>query len=135
MDGELIYLDPAAILRLVIESPETDALRDELSCWPERVTSSVSKPEVVREARRRSAEAEGLARKVLSGLALVNVDEEVLRLATELGVPDVRTLDALHVATALSLAGDLGAFVSYDGRMLLAADAAGLKVLVPGASP
>lgn len=134
MDGKLLHLDPSALMKLVVDSPETHALRDELSRWPERVTSRLSVVEVVREARLVSDAAESVARKVLSGVALVNVDEEVLRLAADLDVPDLRTTDAIHVATALSLEGDLGSFVSYDGRMLLAADAAGLSVLVPGAT-
>ncbi|WP_119067335.1 type II toxin-antitoxin system VapC family toxin [Rubrobacter indicoceani] len=142
MDGKLLYLDPTAIVKLVVEAPETDALREELARWPERVTSRLSVAEVGREARLLYSEgAAVVAREVLSGLALVNVDAEVLRLAADLelpGLPDPAgppTLDVIHLATGLSLAGDFGAFVSYDGRMVLAADAAGLNVLVPGASP
>ncbi|MGI8649007.1 MAG: PIN domain-containing protein [Rubrobacter sp.] len=140
MDGLLLYLDPTAIVKLVVEASETEALREELVRWPERATSRLSVAEVVREARLHSEGAAGIARKVLSGLALVNVDAEVLELAADLDVPSLPglpTLDVIHLATALSLSlsGDLGAFVSYGGRMLLAADAAGLNVLVPGASP
>ncbi len=138
MDGLLLYLDPTAIVKLVVEASETEALREELVRWPERATSRLSVAEVVREARLHSEGAAGIARKVLSGLTLVNVDAEVLELAADLDVPSLPglpTLDVIHLATALSLSGDLGAFVSYDGRMLLAADAAGLNVLVPGASP
>lgn len=135
MDGRLLYLDPTAIVKLVVGAPETEALREELTRWPERVTSRLSVAEVVREAWHHSEGAADVARTVLSGLALVNADEDVLRLAADLDLPGLPTLDAIHLATGLSLSGDLGAFVSYDGRMLLAADAAGLNVLVPGASP
>jgi uncharacterized protein len=51
--------------------------------------------------------------------------------AAKLEPPSLRTLDAVHLASALSLGDDLGAFVAYDRRLAEAAEAAGIEVLAP----
>jgi predicted nucleic acid-binding protein len=70
------------------------------------------------------------ARDVLQGIALVPIDDAILREAADLSPVSLRTLDAIHVATALSLAPDVTTLVTYDGR--LAEAAAGISIVAPG---
>ena len=62
------------------------------------------------------------------------VDDDVRRLAATVGSPSLRSLDAIHLATALSLGDDLGAFCCYDRRLASEAEAVGLAVLAPGSA-
>jgi predicted nucleic acid-binding protein len=71
------------------------------------------------------------AAAVLAFIAVVPIDESVRALAGKLHPPELRTLDAVHVATALSLGPDLEAVVTYDARLTAAAKANGLTVLSP----
>jgi predicted nucleic acid-binding protein len=71
------------------------------------------------------------AEQVIGQMVLVEVDEDVVAAAGRLQPPELRTMDALHVATAALLAGDLDALVSYDRRMLDAGRLAGLPTLSP----
>lgn len=140
MSGELIYLDSSALLRLVVRTSGTDALREELLRWPERVTSRISWLELLRYVRGGKAgldraACERSAADVLSRIALVEVDRAVVEAAAGLEAPGLGVSEALHVGAALSLGEDLGALVSYSGAVLLAADGAGLAVLAPGAAP
>lgn len=109
------------------------ALRRSLGAWPERVSSALAAVEVMRALRRARASAavRRRAADVLDRIGLATIDEAVLAAAARRGPPDLRSLDAIHLATALSLAGDLGVFVTYDGRQARAAARAKLRVLSP----
>jgi predicted nucleic acid-binding protein len=131
MAGKLLYLDSSAIVKLVVPEPETKALRDLLRSWPERVSSVVARIEVERVARRIGGGAVRRARSVLSRIALVGLDEPVVRVAAALDPPELRTLDAIHLATAISLGGDLGALCVYDVRLGAAAASKTVEVLAP----
>lgn len=131
MAGELLYLDSSAIVKLVVPEPETKALGDLLRSWPERVSSVIARIEVERVARRIGGGAIRRARSVLSRLALVEMDEAVVRMAAGLQPAELRTLDAIHLATALSLGEDLGVLCAYDVRIGSASAAAGVKVVAP----
>lgn len=67
----------------------------------------------------------------LSDIALIPMDDAVLAVARHLDPSGLRSLDAIHLATALSIGTDLGALFSYDDRLTAAAEAAGLRVLAP----
>jgi uncharacterized protein len=123
--GKLLYLDSSAIVKLVVPEPETKALREFLESWPERVSSVVARIEVERGARRIGGGAIRRARTVMSRIALVELDEEVVRTAASLDPPTLRTLDAIHLATALSLRGALGVVSAYNGRLAAAASSKG----------
>ncbi|CCG01140.1 conserved protein of unknown function, putative toxin of TAS system [Blastococcus saxobsidens DD2] len=71
-------------------------------------------------------------RAVVAALHLVPPDDDVLGLAAGLPGTDLRSRDALHLASALQIGADLAAFVAYDGRLTAAAEAAGLVVAQPG---
>jgi len=127
----LLYLDSWAIVKLVVPEPETKALRELLRSWPERVSSVVARIEVERAARRIGAGGVRRARTVLSRVALIELDDDVVRTAAALEPPALRTLDAIHLATALSLGEDLGALCAYDARLGEAAVSKTMEVFSP----
>ncbi|MHB1535809.1 MAG: type II toxin-antitoxin system VapC family toxin [Acidimicrobiales bacterium] len=129
----MIYLDSSALMKLVRREDETDALRhwlrerlDDLA-----VTSELGRVEVLRAARRLGSQVIVEARAVVGDLDLVPLDRAVQEVACELEGPLLRTLDALHLASALLLGAELTAFVTYDHRLVAAAKAAGLRVSTP----
>ena len=133
MAATLAYLDSSALVKLVVREAGTEALRAWLTGHPEVVSSALAVTEVRRAigrlSRRRSLSDR--ARLVLDGVALLAVDASVLESAAGLEPAELRTLDAIHVASALSLERDLGAFVTYDDRAAQAARKAGLPVETP----
>lgn len=133
----MIYLDSSALMKLVRREDETEALRSWLEVRPQQpaVTSELGRVEVLRAARRLGGQVMLEARAVVGDLDLVPLDRAVQDVACELGDPLLRTLDALHLASALLLGDELAAFVAYDQRLVGAAKAAGLLVSVPGQPP
>jgi predicted nucleic acid-binding protein len=129
----LLYLDSSAIVKLVWREPETGALLEVLSEWPERVSSEVARVEVSRAVRRAGGDPDDIRRagEILDRLGLIHVDAEVLSIAAEVSPGELRSLDAIHLATALSLGDDLGALAVYDERLARAATANGLITLSP----
>ena len=129
----MLYLDASALVKLVVAEPESPALLQLLRAWPVRVSSALSLAEVPRALRRAgfSAGARRRARDVLARINLVDIDRRVLAGAAALDPAALRTLDAIHLATALSLREDLQAVVSYDRRLTAAAQRAQLEVLAP----
>ena len=134
MNGGLLYLDSSAIVRFVLAEPETDALVEFLSWWPERISSVLARVEVLRAVRRAGAR-EAVYRRaesVVARIGLVGIDAAVLSLAEDLEPQELRTPDAIHLATALSVGEDLGGLVSYDSRLSRVATSSGIPVLTPG---
>ena len=128
----MVYLDSSALVKLLREEPESAALLRYLADHPQRASSALARVEVFRALRRANAlpALHRRAELVLSSLALLPLDEPVLEEAAGLPPRNLRTLDALHLATALSLDG-LDAFVTYDARLDAAAASAGLLVASP----
>jgi uncharacterized protein len=124
------YLDSSALVKLIAREPETAALRQELARWPHRVSSLLAAIEVTRTARRLGALATPLAPRVLAGLRLLAIDP-IAPIAMQIGGTTLRSLDAIHLATAASITADLGALITYDRRMITEAQALGLPVLSP----
>lgn len=87
--------------------------------------------ESIRACARRSAEDALEARRWLEGVSLLPIDDLILDLASELGPKSLRSLDALHLATALSVRDEVGLFVTYDERLADAANNQGLPVGQP----
>jgi predicted nucleic acid-binding protein len=131
--GELLYLDSSALVKLVLPEAESGALIASLAAWPVRVTSELATVEVLRAARRASAEPAltQRAKEVLAGVHLLKIDTDLLDRAARLEPRSLRSLDALHLASALSLGDDLGAIAVYDGALAAAAAACSLRVLTP----
>ena len=84
-----------------------------------------------RAARRRNPHAYDAARALLGGMELVDLDADIRRAAVDLDARGLRSLDAIHLATALSLGERCGTFFAYDERLIAAARAHGLSVTVP----
>ena len=127
----MLYLDSSAIVKLVAREPGTPELVEAVRADPAVVSSALAWTEVIRTVRRARGRVAG-ARDVLEGIALVPIDDGILRGAADLAPVALRTLDAIHVATALSLRGDLASLVTYDDRLAAAAAAAGIRVVAPG---
>ena len=124
------YLDASALVKLIAVEPETVALRRELSRWPRRVTSLLARVEVTRTADRIGGQAPALAPGVMSRLQLLAIDP-VVPAAAQIGGTTLRSLDAIHLATALGIAHELGALITYDLRMIAEGEALGLPILSP----
>ncbi|HEU0335749.1 MAG TPA: type II toxin-antitoxin system VapC family toxin [Gaiellaceae bacterium] len=125
-----LFLDSSALVKLVAAEPESEALRTYLGD-PRRaiVVSELAVTEVTRAARRVGADPTD----ALAECDIVLLRSPLLVAAAALDPPTLRTLDAIHLATALSLAGVLDAFVAYDQSLLAAARYHGLDVASPGA--
>jgi predicted nucleic acid-binding protein len=128
------YLDTSAIVKLVSPEAETDALIAAIAAWPDRVTSCLARTEVHRALwrARASRAVRTRAEAVLSGLVLVRLDDAVIARASAFRDPALRSLDALHLAAALSLGDYPEAFVTYDARLARAARRQRLSVRHPG---
>lgn len=130
----MIYLDSSALLKIVFLEAESVALQEWLATQDDAlVTSELARVEVLRACRRLDPEAIPAARALLGQLDRVPLTGEVLELAAAVGAPVLRSLDALHLASALSLGVPDLVLVGYDRRLLEAADAAGLGTHRPGA--
>lgn len=131
-----VYLDSSAIVKLIVAERESTALVDALEEWPDRLSSALARVEVHRALWRVRAPRAIRARAdaVLSRLVLVHIDQPVLSRASSFTDPILRALDAIHLATALSIGDVPGAFITYDARLAVAAQKQRLDVRHPGAS-
>lgn len=125
------YLDASAFVKLVKDEPESAALDAALEAWPRKSSSALLEVEGPRAARRTNPLAYDAARALIGGMELVEIDADIRRAAAALEDPGLRSLDAIHLATALSLGDRCGAFFAYDERLIAAARAHGLGVTVP----
>jgi predicted nucleic acid-binding protein len=129
----LLYLDSSAIVKLVSREPETSALTAVVRDDPSLISSELAWTEVVRAVRRARGRV-ARAERVLNGMALVPIDGGILRTAAMLAPSTLRTLDSIHLATALSLGDDLSHMVTYDDRLARGAAGAGIDVIAPGST-
>ena len=105
MTEGLLYVDSSALVKLVVAEPETPALMARLSQTSNLVSSAVAAVEVIRAARRASTSeaVAARAREVVRAVHLLAVDARVLDHAADLEPRGLRTLDAIHLASALSI--------------------------------
>lgn len=129
----LAYLESSAVAKLVIDEAESPALKEALSDMAARLTSVVAEIEAHRALRRTAPNPERMEQleTALAGLELVELGVAVRHRAGTLDPPGLRSLDAIHLASALSLGDELGAFVCYDARLSAVATEHGLPVLAP----
>ena len=125
------YLDSSAIVKLAISEPESIALRRYLRRRRPLISSALARTEVLRAMLPAGAEAVTRGRSVLQRLDLVRVNDRILNAAGVLQPPELRSLDAVHLATAQELGSDLTAFVTYDDRMAAAAKHLGCNIVQP----
>jgi predicted nucleic acid-binding protein len=128
----VLYLDSSALLKLIVEEDETHALGRFLVDYPLRCCSVVGRVEVLRIARLVDDDlVVEQAHDVLARIHLVDLGALTIRRAIDVNPRALRTLDAIHLATALSLDPDLLGMVVYDTRLAAAARASGLTVWAP----
>jgi predicted nucleic acid-binding protein len=133
-----LYLDSSAIVKLIVSEPESQALVETVRGHGV-VTSEIALAEVPRAiwrmlSGRRAREREQVLRevpRVLESLAYVPVDRALLVRAGSFREAYLRTLDAIHLASALAVDTDVAAIVTYDERQAEAAESAGIVCLKP----
>lgn len=124
------YLDTSAIAKLVLDEPGSWAMRR----WfveAERVTSSRIGVIETRRAANREVHDQAHLDDVIHSLEVIELDGAIAGAAQTIGPPSLRTLDAIHLASALALGPELDAFVTYDDRLADAARGVGLPVVRP----
>ena len=131
MNGRLAYLDTSAFVKAPLGERDARALAAAADEWGMRASSAMLRVEATRAAARVGTPAVEAVGAALRRVVLVPVDDEVLDIAAHVADPGVRPLDAIHLATALSLGDDLGVLLTYDARMADAARSLGLPVASP----
>jgi predicted nucleic acid-binding protein len=131
MSDRLVYLDTSAFVKLVTPEPETAALVAHLRRWTQAVSATLLRTEALRAAARNSAVSVLDTRRALRDLAFVDLTRDLLDQAGTAVPPELRSLDAIHLAAALSLGDDLDELVTYDVRLAAAANVCGLPTSSP----
>ena len=128
------YLDASAIVKLVVAEAHTADVERDAATRTALLSSRLSATEVRRAARRQpSRRVLQQVEEVMESFVLLDVTAAILKRAATIDPTELRTLDAIHLATALSLGfADLD-FVTYDTRLAAAARSHGLRVVGPGA--
>lgn len=125
------YLDSSAIVKLAVREAESLALRRYLRRRQPLVSSALARTEVLRALLPAGDEALSRGRAVLQRIDLVRVNDRILNAAGVLRPPELRSLDAIHLATAQELGDELRAIVTYDDRMATAAKQLGHTIVQP----
>jgi predicted nucleic acid-binding protein len=126
------YLDASALVKLIVAEPKSGALRRYLGERPRIISSRIVEVELRRAvARQDEIDAGDRVSSLIATVELLELDGEVARRAGELTPATLRSLDAIHLASALVIAPEVDAVVAYDTRLAAAARAAGLAVVAP----
>lgn len=126
------YADSSALVKLIVAESETEGLRAWLDGKDSAIVSSdLARTELLRAVRRADPDRAVIARSLLDSLTLLTVTTSVFESAAYLEPRLLRTLDALHLASALTLGDDLDGVITYDDRMADAARSLGMTVIAP----
>lgn len=126
------YVDASALVKLFKSERETEAFRAALVDWPVQVASEIIRVEAICTARRLGGEdVLHRAEAALERISLIPLTPEIIKLATSRHAPPLRAMDAIHLATALSMREDLGVMFVYDSDLLTAATGHGLNPHAP----
>jgi uncharacterized protein len=123
----------------VLHETESDALNRELVRWDEWISCSIAQAEVLRACRLAASQPQRApddrlverAERVVRRIGLIDADSSLLDEASRVDPVQLRTLDAIHLAAALSLGDEVGAMFTYDRRLADAARQYGLEILAP----
>jgi predicted nucleic acid-binding protein len=126
-----LYLDSSALVKLAVREPESDALRRYIRRRRPLVSSALARTEVSRALLTLGPQAVRRGNEVLARVDLVRINDRVLNAAGSILPAEVRSLDAIHLATAQQLGSDLARIVTYDERMAAAAADLGWTVAQP----
>ena len=125
-------MDTSALVKLIVDEPETGALREWLAVEPrEPVSCDLARTELLRVVRRTAPDRAVAARRLLEAVTLTQVTTAVCEQAGRLDPASLRSLDAIHLAAALDLGDDLDGLVTYDSVLARAAASAGIEVAAP----
>jgi hypothetical protein len=125
------YVDSSALVKLAVRETESAALLRYLQRHRPLVSSALARTEVLRALLPLGRQAIERGRDVLRRIDLARVNDVVLDAAGTLRPVHLRSLDAIHLATAQQLGRDLARVVTYDTRMAAAARALGFRVVSP----
>lgn len=134
----MIYMDTSALTKLLVAESETPDLQTWLTTQTGQgeyaVTSALGRVELMRAVARQ--DEPGLperARYLLDGLDMLPITDAVIALAESIGPATLRSLDAIHLAAASQVGGELTSFVTYDHRLLDGCRHVGFEAQSPGA--
>jgi hypothetical protein len=129
----MIYLDTSATVKLVVAEKESPALINWLNDRLDQnlITSAVGNIELIRAAARVGPSAVARARNVASTIDTLVLTETIAAAAAAMPPAELRTLDAVHLATAHAHRRSLTAFCAYGRRLLEAAESQGLPTVSP----
>lgn len=130
-ERKLTYVDSSAIVKLAVHEPESAALRRFLARRQPLVSSALARTEVARALLPSGPEAVARGEEVLRRIQLLRVNDRVLSAAGQLLPPELRSLDAIHLASADQLGASVRQIVTYDERMAEAARTIGWTVVAP----
>jgi uncharacterized protein len=128
---QLAYLDTSAYVKLVLDEPERPALARALRACPAHISSVLLRVEAERACARYGPAWVERAQAGFRGVSFLPLDEAIVGSAAALRPAELRTLDAIHLATALSVGPRRCLLFSYDDRLCAAAAAAGMPVERP----
>jgi predicted nucleic acid-binding protein len=132
MRGErATYVDSSALVKLAVREPESASLRRYLGRHQPLVSSALARTEVTRALLPVGPDAVRRGRALLARVDLLRINDRVLDTAGLLAPADLRSLDAIHLASAEQLGSDLQGFVTYDERLASAAAGRGFRVIRP----
>lgn len=134
----ILYVDTSALLKLLVREAESTVIERELVRWPSLATSIVTEvelPRAVARARqdRPDAVIDGslILQGVIASAATIELTEDIVIAARSVAPVNVGALDAIHIASALSLDNDLAGVATYDSRMTEALGRLNVTVLAP----
>ena len=130
-ERKLTYVDSSAIVKLAVQEPESAALRRFLARRQPLVSSALARTEVSRALLPSGPEAVARGEEVLRRIQLLRINDRVLGVAGHLLPLELRSLDAIHLASADQLGASVRQIVTYDERMAEAARAIGWIVVAP----
>lgn len=130
-ERRLTYVDSSAIVKLAVAEPESGALRRFLSRRQPLVTSALARTEVARALMPSGTDAVSRGADVLQRIQVVRINDRVLREAGSMEPAELRSLDAIHLASARQLGSSVKQIVTYDERMADVATALGWSVAAP----
>lgn len=130
--SDIAYIDASAFVKLFALEPESEAIATAIDAeWSNLVASEILAVEAFRTAVRIGGDAPSVASRALRRVVLLPLSSEVRERACRVGTPELRALDAIHLATALSQDTQAGSIFTYDKRLARASADAGLRVLAP----
>lgn len=130
--SDIAYIDTSAFVKLVASEQESEAVAAAIDQqWPNLVASEILAVEAFRAALRHGSEAPTQVTRLLRRVVLLPLSPGIRESAYRIGPPELRALDAIHLATALSQDARASAIFTYDARLAQASTDAGLRVLAP----